>query len=186
MYKETIRKEACRKAIHLLGLGYIPLYLVVGKEYTLLVVVALTIFAAFLEILRIRYSIFPRWILRNYEKKGIGAYLYFGISATLITVLLPMEACFAGIVVGSLGDGVAGLIKQTKWKKYAPVAMFASSTLLLVALSHLVSMSIPSSFVSAIAGTVIERFPKIGKYYINDNLSVPLISAIFYHLTSLF
>jgi len=186
MYNENIRKEAYRKAIHLLGLGYIPFYLVAGKEYTLLVVTTLTVFAIFLEVLRIRYNIFPRWILRNYETRRVGAYLYFGLSTTFITALLPMEACFAGIVVGSLGDGVAGLIKQTKWRKHAPAAMFLSSFLLLIALSHLIGMSLLASFTASLAGTLAERVPKIGKYYINDNLSVPVISALSYHLTSTF
>jgi dolichol kinase len=98
---QGLKKEAYRKSIHMLGLGYIPFYLVAGKEYTLIVVASLTAIAALLEILRTKHGIFPRWILRNYEVKGVGAYLYFGISATIITAILPMEACFAGIVQSS-------------------------------------------------------------------------------------
>ncbi len=186
MHNETIRKEAYRKAIHLLGLNYIPFYLIAGKDYTLLTVAILTVFATFLEVLRRKYNLFPRWILRNYETKGIGAYLYFGVSATIITALFPMEACFAGIVVGSFGDGIAGLIKQTKWRNHAQVTMFLSSFLLLIVLSQFIGMSIFASFTSSLAGTLVEKFHRIGKYYINDNLSVPLISALTYHIISVF
>ncbi len=107
-----MKEELCRKLIHFVGLGYIPLYIYAGKDVTLLIVAGLAVFAVFLEILRRRYSIFPRWILRSYEVNGVGAYLYYGISATLITALLPMEACFAGIVLVSLGDGIAGIVKN--------------------------------------------------------------------------
>lgn len=186
MLNETIKNEAYRKSLHLLGLGYIPFYLIAGKDYTLLAVTTLTVLAIFVDILRTRHEIFPRWILRDYEVNGVGAYLYTGLSAITITALFPMEACFAGIVVGSLGDGVAGLIKQTQWRKYAPAAMFLSSFLLLTALSHLIGMGLLASFTASLAGTLAERVPKIGKYYINDNLSVPVISALFYHLTSTF
>ncbi|AEA47769.1 hypothetical protein [Archaeoglobus veneficus] len=171
-----MKEELCRKLIHFVGLGYIPLYIYTGKDITLLIVAGLTAFAALLEIARRRYGIFPRWILRSYEVNGIGAYLYFGISATLITALLPMEACFAGIVLGSLGDGIAGILKRADMRHLAYPSMFLISLLALT----LLDLNPIASFLACIAGVTAERCERIGRYYLNDNLTVPILSAFVY------
>jgi dolichol kinase len=180
----AIKREACRKAIHFLGMGYIPLYLIVGKECTLLIVILLTLFAVFLEMFRRKHNVIPHWILHDYERNGVGAHFYFGVAIILITALLPMNACFAGIAVGSLGDGVAGLVKQSGRKNQASLAMLASSFLFLLLLSFNIEINFLASFIACLAGTTVEKFSRIGKYYLNDNLSVPIVSALFYHLTS--
>ena len=38
------------------------------------------------------------------------------------------------------------------------------------------------AFFACVAATLIERIEKIGKYYINDNLTVPITSAFTYEL----
>jgi len=174
-----VAREILRKSIHFLGIGYIPLYTFFGKEITLLVVGALTAFAVFLEVLRRRYSVLPEWMLRAYEVRGVGAYLYFGISARLITLIFPKNACFAGIVVGSIGDGVAGIVKKLNLRFAHPAMFFTSYVALLFFGLH------PAySALSCFAGVLAERYCRIGEYYVNDNLSVPFLSALVYFLLS--
>ena len=176
-----MKAEICRKLIHFTGLGYIPLYIYAGKEVTLLIVASLTLFATLLEIARRRYGVFPQWILRSYEVDGVGAYLYFGISATLITALLPMEACFAGIVLGSLGDGIAGILKKINLKKtnlntISSVSMFTATLLVLLILG----LNPLASFFASAIGVAPERCERVGRIYLNDNLTVPILSALTY------
>jgi len=173
-----MRDELLRKLIHSIGLGYIPLYIYTGKSITLFAVATLTAFAILLEIIRRRYSIFPRWILRHYEINGVGAYFYYGISATLMTAFLPMDACFAGIVLISLGDSIAGIVKKSGHVHFAHPAMFAVCLLALLLL-HLDPIA---SLFACAAGVMAEKFCRVGKFYINDNLTVPLASALTYAL----
>jgi dolichol kinase len=175
-----MKSEIVRKLIHFLGLFYIPAYDLLGKEFMILAIGLLTAIAVLLEALRRRFKIFPDFLLRNYEQKGLGAYLYSGISALLITVFLPKDACFAGIVAGSLGDGVAGILKHggKMAKGYASVGMFLSSMLALT----LLGLDFVPSLIAVIAGVIAERIEKIGRFYINDNLSVPIASATTFYI----
>jgi len=181
-----MERELLRKSIHFLGLGYIPLYLNFGRGITLLVVFLLTVFALVLEIARHKFQILPKFVLRDYETKGIGAYVYFGISALIVTLIFPMKACIVAIVVGSLGDGVAGILKSTNLSRYSSIAMFIISFSFLLSINSIVNFSFYSALAACVVGTLIERIQKIGGYYINDNLSVPIVSALVYYLFLLF
>ncbi len=173
-------REILRKFIHFLGLIYIPAYDILGRENMIVVVGAITIFAMFIEFLRHRYNVLPEFLLRGYEKGKIGAYIYFGIAASIITALLPRDACFVGIVVGSLGDGTSGILKRllNLSKHVASFGMFSSSA---IALSILNLLS-PPALIAIVAGVLAERLEKVGKFYINDNLTVPLTSALTYYV----
>jgi dolichol kinase len=181
MNTQNLKKEFLRKSIHLAGIGYIPLYLFTGRDYTLAVVVSLTLFAALVELLKLKYGILPRWILRNHEINGIGSHLYTGVSVSIITMALPMEACFVAIANGILGDGVSGLMKRCK-PELAPILMFATSFLFLIFLSIWIEMNFYALTIACIAGVFAENFPRIRGHYINDNFSVPLVSSISYKL----
>lgn len=177
-----IEKELLRKSIHFIALGYIPLYLNFGRNITLFVVLSLTAFAIILEFTRHRFQVLPEFLLRDYEARGLGAYVYFGISASIITFVFPMEACILAIVIGSLGDGVAGILKSLGFSKYSSIAMFMSSFSFLFVLNHCcVDLPLSPALIACVAGTLIERLQKVGGYYINDNLSVPIVSASVYH-----
>jgi len=168
-------KELLRKSIHFLGLSYIPAYDILGRENMIMAVGTITIFAMFIEILRHRYKILPELLLRSYEKRSVGAYIYFGIATFVITVILPRNSCFIGIIVSSLGDGISGILKHLFGlnKHLASLGMLIS-TMIAVYLLNL--LSVPAFF-AVIAGVIAERVERIGNFYINDNLSVPLVSA---------
>lgn len=178
-----LKLELVRKSIHFIGVGYIPLYLYAGKEITLIAVLALTLFAAILEILKLKFDVIPHFLLRDYELRGIGSYLYTGASVSLITVVLPMEACFAGIANGIVGDGVSGLAKMYKSWISAPI-MFISSFLTLFVVSYFafVDLNYYAVVLSCAGGVAADRFPRVGGRYINDNFSIPLVSAVLYGL----
>ncbi len=173
-------KELLRKSIHFLGLSYIPAYDIMGRKNMIIAVGAIVIFAIFIEILRHRYDILPEFLLRSYERKSIGAYIYFGIATFVITVLLPRTSCFIGIIVGSLGDGISGILKHSfgQNKHLASLGMLTSSIFAIYLLNLL---SIPA-FLAVVAGVIAERVERIGRLYINDNLSVPIVSAFVYQL----
>lgn len=180
-----IKEEIGRKSIHFIGLGYIPFYSHFGREITIYLVVGLTLFAVFLEFLKFKYNIIPRWMLRDHEVDGIGSHLYTGISMSLITIMLPMEACFVAISNGILGDGITGIVKRYR-NSLASVSMFLSSFLLLTYISTFFKLIVGGIFVACLLGTLAERTYKIKGHYINDNLSVPLVSSFSYFVITIF
>ena len=199
-----MKKEMLRKTIHFLGIFYLPLYVYMGKAITLEVIGFLLLISFLIEALRRKYRLLPEWILNPYEIKGIGAYVYFGVAAFLLTALLSAEAAIVGVLIGSVGDGVSGLIKayQKNQKKLAKsgfraikipfisMVLFSFVSLLIVSV-FVTNLKIELDFdlriiaLACLIGAFIESKPiKIGDFYVNDNLSVPLFSGIFYQLFS--
>ena len=125
-----------------------------------------------------RFKLF-NFVSRKYERERIAAYVYFAIAALLITVLFPRDACFVAIAAAIVGDGLAGIVKRANFNLAASGVMFLSSYLF-VALANLAD---PLPAVLAIAAaTAVEKIDRIGRFYIEDNFSVPVVSALVYSL----
>ncbi len=177
----SLKLELARKSIHFIGVGYIPLYLYAGREYTLFVVLTLTIFAFMLEVGKFKFDIIPHWLLREHELKGIGSYLYTGVAMSIITFWLPMGACFAAIANGIMGDGISGLVKQYNSRIALPV-MFTISVLTLLVVSLFTELSYYAIFFSCLSGVLAESISTIRGHYLNDNFSIPIVSSVVYKL----
>lgn len=84
------------------------------------------------------------------------------------------------ILFMSLGDGVTGIVRNLVFKRRTKhwignVAMF----LICAPIGYFLSSNIDSPISGLVAASVpslVERFEKIGKYVIDDNITVPLSS----------
>lgn len=178
-----LKKELIRKSIHFIGIVYIPAYLCFGKDVLVLGIISALTFSAVFEFFRLKYGILS-FMVREYEEKKIGAYIYFGIAMLVVTVIFPAEACFAAILVSIAGDGAGGIVKRAGFRHSNKLA-----TLVMVLLPFSLSPLLPSLnpvpfLLSCIAGAIVERIERIGRYHIQDNLSVPLVSAVIYWLVN--
>ena len=174
------KRELIRKVIHFSGLSYLPVYIYFGRDFVLLCVIIIFFIALFLEILRLKYGFFSS-IVRNYEKRKIGAHIYFGIATIFITSIFPKDTCISAVTIAILGDGVAGILKNLSLRALSSISMLIVSLIACIVLMNFGVKIIPASF-ACVAATLIERIEKIGKYYINDNLTVPITSAFTYEL----
>ncbi|MBO8181654.1 MAG: hypothetical protein H0Z28_02535 [Archaeoglobus sp.] len=192
-----MKEEILRKAIHFLGVLYFPLYSYAGKTVTLGIVAVLVLLSILIEILRRKYRILPEWILNPYEIRGIGAYVYFGIAALLLTAFFSAEAAVVGVLTGCVGDGVSGLVKtylknkpRNRWRNAPFISMFLSSFLFITIISTLeigmeFDLELRVLALACFVGAFMESKPiKVRNFYVNDNLSVPLLSGVFYQLFS--
>ncbi len=163
-----------RKIVHVMGILYIPMYNLLGRSLTFIVVMALTLAATAINAL----GIVPKDMLRSYEVDGISGYLSFGISAMLITLLLPKNACFVAISVSAIGDCVSGILKHVIGfgRNPASVAMLVSS-LLAVAVMGLLNFK---ALVAIAVGVIVERI----SIRLDDNLTVPIAVGTTYALLS--
>lgn len=179
MGNSLLIRELSRKAIHFAGISYIPAYIYLGKELTALCIAFLILLALFLEVFRFKYGIF-NFLARKEEERSIGAHIYSGIAMLIVTVLFPKNCCFLAAITSFLGDGVAGIVRL-RFPNLASPAMFLSSVLSSNFLEIPLSTSIPPALISTIA----ERTKKIRNIRLQDNLTVPLITALACFIISL-
>jgi dolichol kinase len=172
-----LKKELLRKSIHFSGIVYVPAYLYFGKEFVLIGVTLALVFAAIFEFFRLRYKLLS-WLVRDYERNRVGAYIYFGVAVLFVTLLFPMNAAISAVLVALLGDGVGGVVKRLPVRRAGEIAFFAMLVVPFVASLPLLS-PIPS-FAACFAGAIVERIEKIGGYYLQDNLTVPVTAAVVY------
>ncbi|MEM2086573.1 MAG: hypothetical protein QXF06_04120 [Archaeoglobaceae archaeon] len=172
-----LRKELLRKLIHFSGLIYIPAYLFLGKELLVLSLIFVIALLLPIEFLRLKRGYF-RFLAREYEEKKLGAYMYFLIAILTVTALFPKDSCFVALITAIVGDGTAGIARKISGKdNLASLTMFLSSTFAL-ALLELLQIS---ALIAVLCGTVVERIRKINGIYLQDNFSVPLLTAIADH-----
>jgi len=169
----SIKEEIFRKLIHFSGLLYIPSYNIFGREILFSALLSLIPFVAILEFFRIRKGLFG-CISREYEKRSLGAYVYFLISLILLTSLFPRETAFVAVLTAVVGDGTAGILRRMQRDFLASLAMFASSMLSI----HVLGLMDSHSAFAVLIGTLVERIKRVGRMKIEDNLSVPISAAL--------
>ncbi len=174
-----LKRELLRKSIHFSGLIYIPVYLHFGKEVVVSGIILALLVAFLLEYLRIKHGLFG-YLAREYERDKVGAHIYFGFAALLITVLFPMDTCFVAVSTALIGDGIAGIFKRANLEEVATAMMVIAPLAFIATFSLAV---IPAALTACIAGAAVERVEKIGRYYVQDNLSVPVVTAVTYEIT---
>ncbi len=162
--------ELKRKAIHFIGLFYIPGILILGKNSVSIIFFALTAVAFILEILRIKGKIELRF-LRNHERKTFASYLYTGIAFSSITFLASEEACIVAASCAFGGDGISGIVKRIRKELAIPSFILVSFVLSIL----FDTQPIPSFFSALIASLADGR-----KF--EDNFTIPLIASITYTL----
>ena len=140
-----MRSEILRKIIHFAGLIYIPAYIYFGRDFVLVCVVIIFFIVLILEVLRIKYRIkygvFAN-LFRNYERRQIGAHVYFGIAILIITPIFPLDSCLSAVTISLVGDGTAGIFRVLRLKKFASISMFSSSLLACTILSLFIDLKL--------------------------------------------
>ncbi len=108
----VLAKEVSRKSVHVAG-AVIPLayYFFLSRELTLLLLGGAVLAAAVLEYIRLSGNpIFPRFLLRGHEEKGVaGGYFYALLSSFLAVLLFDKAVAVAAMLFLDVGDAVTGL-----------------------------------------------------------------------------
>jgi dolichol kinase len=107
-----LAKEVSRKSVHLMGV-VIPLayYFFLSRELLLLLLAAVLTGAGALELIRLSGNpIYPRFLLRGHEEKGVlGGYFYALLSSFLVVLLFDKAIAVAAILFLVIGDAATGL-----------------------------------------------------------------------------
>ena len=181
-------QELLRKIIHI-GMGpLIPLAKLLEIEQN-----AAQYFAGGMSILIVInyiYKLFP--IIEDVDRKSFGTFFYCFSLLILISLFWEKDplALTAGFFIMTLGDGLAGLIgknfKSRSWKIFnqkksilGTTTMFLISLFVLSILGYINNINFNYYYFGiALLATLLEQISIIGI----DNLSVPIITSIIFHL----
>ncbi len=181
-------QELLRKIIHI-GMGpLIPLAKLLEIEQS-----AAQYFAGGMSILIVInyiYKLFP--IIEDVDRKSFGTFFYCFSLLILISLFWEKDplALTAGFFIMTLGDGLAGLIgknfKSRSWKVFnQKKSILGTTTMFLISLFILFTLGYTNNinfnyyyFGIALLSTLLEQISIIGI----DNLSVPIITSIIFHL----
>uniref|UniRef100_A0A7C3UK55 Dolichol kinase n=1 Tax=Geoglobus ahangari TaxID=113653 RepID=A0A7C3UK55_9EURY len=166
-------KELARKSIHFLGLLYIPSLFYLDRFILWSIVLSLTAFAFFLEILRLKNKINLE-LIREHEKRRFAGYFYTGLAFSLIT-LLPTNACVVAACCAFGGDGISGIVKQFEKRLSAPSFIVVSFSL---------SVSFGTSWFPSLVATVLSCLADGKKF--DDNFTIPIIAGLSYLIVDSF
>lgn len=105
-------REVSRKSVHVAG-AVVPLayYFLLSRELVLLILGLAVLGAAVLEYIRLSGNpIFPRFLLRGHEEKGVaGGYFYALLSSFLAVLIFDKAVAVAAMLFLDIGDAVTGL-----------------------------------------------------------------------------
>ena len=181
-------QELLRKIIHI-GMGpLIPLAKFLEIEQS-----AAQYFASGMSILIVInyiYKLFP--IIEDVDRKSFGTFFYCFSLLILISLFWDKDplALTAGFFIMTLGDGLAGLIgknfKSRSWKIFnQKKSIIGTTTMFLISLLVLSTLGYTNNinfnyyyFGIALLATLLEQISIIGI----DNLLVPIITSIIFHL----
>jgi len=188
-----LRYEVARKTIHLSSISIPVIYYFISRDIALLLLVPLFTGFFLVDLLKNFYPPVSKWyhktfdaMLRTHElekKPYLNGATFINLGALILVLFFPKIIVVASFSMVSISDTFAAVIGKAFGKHRlgeksieGTLAFFLSS-LLIVALVPELNMLI--GIVMAISATLTEAFiVRIGSFKIDDNLSIPLVSAL--------
>ena len=187
-----LRYEVARKAIHLSSISIPVIYYFITREIALLLLVPL--FAGFflVDLLKNFYPPVAKWyhstfdaMLRTHEleeKPYLNGATYITMGALLLVLFFPKIIVIASFAMVSVSDTFAAIIGKAFGKhRFGEKSVEGSIAFFLASLGIVAVVPELNIFIGlamAITATVTEAFMvRIGNYKIDDNLSIPIVSA---------
>ena len=188
-----LRYEVARKAIHLSSLSIPVIYWFISRDLALLILVPLFSCFFLIDLLKNFFTPVSAWyhrtfgaMLRAHELKRAKGHLngatYIMMAALLLVLFFPKVIAVAAFSMVAVSDTLAAIIGKSFGKHRfgqksveGSVAFFLSA---LVVVSLVPGLHPVIGIIMAITGTLTEAFlVRIGKFKVDDNLSIPLASA---------
>ncbi|TLU51267.1 MAG: phosphatidate cytidylyltransferase [Chlorobium sp.] len=187
-----LRYEVARKTIHLSSLSIPVIYYFITREIALMLLVP--IFAGFflVDLLKNFYPPVTKWyhstfdaMLRSHElekKPYLNGATYITMGALFLVLFFPKIIVVATFSMVSVSDTFAAIIGKAFGKhRFGQKSVEGSITFFLSALiivAVVPELNIVIGLVMAVTATVTEAFiVNIGEFKVDDNLSIPLVSA---------
>ncbi len=204
-------RELGRKAFHMAGC-VIPAayYFFVSREIMLVVLGACVVGAGFLEYMRLKgRDLYPNTFMRPSEDRRLGGYFYAALAMFLAVLLFSKVVAVAAILFLVFGDAITGLAGalllmytgkrsvdvrdgSQQGLMYAiihhkplPLMLLMFAICAVIGLAFHPEISYLAIAAGALGAVIADAFPwRIGRYTIDDNLSIPLLAGALMTLAS--
>jgi len=191
-----VREEIFRKSVHVgCGIAICVLYTIWQRDLLILLLVFSLSIVFSLEVLRLK-GLVSVPLLRDMEKKKIGAYAFFMMGAFMSILLFAREIAIASILMLAIGDAASGIAQSIKrgtldiLEGYKRGIKPPDEILIMFGVSCLVGYFVVGSLPIAICGAIGAAIAdgvhlKIYDIVIDDNLTIPLYSGLLMSLAAL-
>lgn len=183
--------EIKRRLIHASGV-FIPLLyvseLINWTEVGIILLICFLIVTV-LEYLRLyegfNHIIFEK-LTRPYESENIAGYALYIYGMFISWILFPPVAVISGMLMLSIGDPVSGILgniqREYNIKPLVMTAMFVICYIIVLPLTINeigLYLGVIAAFIASLGAVIVDEYkPRINGRIIDDNLTIPIISAL--------
>ncbi|WP_135823644.1 dolichol kinase [Halorussus ruber] len=182
-----MHSEVKRRLVHVSGTGYPALYLLglVSYDQLRLLLVASSVGAIVLEVVRLfvglDWRIFDE-LTREYEQDNLAGYALYMFGMTVAALAFSPRISIPAMLMLTIADPISGLAGSGE------LGVKATHTLLLtfgvcLLITSLSGLPLVAAVLGALAATLADGMkPIIAGYVIDDNITIPVVSAVVMYL----
>ncbi|CAI49587.1 uncharacterized protein NP_2992A [Natronomonas pharaonis DSM 2160] len=159
---------------HAIGAG-----LITWQVVQLLAVVGL-VATAVLEVARLygglEHAIYDQ-LTREYEQETVAGYALYVLGATIVVFVFEPTVAVPALFMLTLADPVSGMLSGNEFRRVARPRVFAGMFLVSFALAY-PFVSAAAAVAGAVGAAIADGVkPVVGGYVVDDNLTIPVVSA---------
>ncbi|WP_276299552.1 dolichol kinase [Halorussus lipolyticus] len=179
----SLHSEVKRRLVHVSGTGYPALYLLGLANYDQLrlLLVASSVGAVVLEVIRLfvglDWRIFDE-LTREYEQENLAGYALYIFGMTVAVLAFSPRISIPAMLMLTIADPISGLAGSGE------LGVKATHTLLLtfgvcLLITSLSGLPLVAAVLGALSATLADGMkPIIAGYVIDDNITIPVVSAV--------
>jgi len=183
----SLHSEVKRRLVHVSGTGYPALYLLdlVSYDQLRLLLVVSSLGAVVLEVVRLfvglDWRIFDE-LTREYEQDNLAGYALYMFGMTVAALAFSPRISIPAMLMLTIADPISGLAGSGE------LGVKATHTLLLtfgvcLLITSLSGLPLVAAVLGALAATLADGMkPIIAGYVIDDNITIPVVSAVVMYL----
>jgi dolichol kinase len=182
MTTPIIIKELLRKSIHLLSLVIVLIYVYLGKQTLLNLLILYLALLLLIEHFRltkgIKIPLFD-FLFRDKERAFMGGHVFFALGSLIAIGVYSKEVAITSILFITFGDLAASLVGITLGKTRVKgtnksLEGSAAEFLIDIVIGIIVLKNLPVAFLMALVATLTETYLS----GIDDNLSIPVFAGL--------
>ena len=179
----SLHSEVKRRLVHVAGTGYPALFLLdfVSYDQLRLLLVASSVVALALEVARLfvglDWRVFDE-LTREYEQDNLAGYALYLFGMTVAVLAFEPRVAVPAMLMLTIADPISGLASSGE------LGVKATHTLLLtfgvcMLITSLSGLPVVAAVVGALAATLADGMkPVVAGYVVDDNLTIPVGSAV--------
>ncbi|UPV75710.1 dolichol kinase [Halorussus limi] len=183
----SLHSEVKRRLVHVSGTGYPALYLLglASYEQLRLLLVASSVATLVLEVVRLfvglDWRVFDE-LTREYEQENLAGYALYIFGMTVAALAFEARVAIPAMLMLTIADPISGLAGSGE------LGVKATHTLLLtfgvcLLITSLSGLPVAAAVLGALAATLADGMkPIIAGYVIDDNITIPVVSAVVMYL----